>query len=59
MLTTNKSSKEIARKMNGILRDPELDKWCDKHGLFQTEDTESEEYWRNVIRQDMKNFYRT
>lgn len=58
MLTT-KSSKGIARKMNKLLRDPEFDKWADRNGLFQTEDTESEEYWRSVIRQDMKEFYRT
>ena len=59
MLTTSKSSKEISRKMNNLLRDPEFDKWADKYGLFQTRDTESEEYWRHVIRQDMRSFYRT
>lgn len=59
MLTTSKSSKEISRKMNNLLRDPEFDKWADKYELFQTRDTESEDYWRHVIRQDMRDFYRT
>ena len=59
MLTTSKSSKEIARKMNNLLRDPEFDKWADENHLFQQRDTESEEYWRDIIRQDMEDFYKT
>lgn len=59
MLTTSKSSKVVARKMNNLLRDSEFDKWADKNGLFQTRDTESEDYWCNVIHQDMEEFYKT
>lgn len=59
MLTTNKSNRQIARKMNNLLRDPKFDAWADKYQLFEQRDTESEDYWRDVIRQDMKEYYKS
>lgn len=58
MLTTNKPGKAATQKINRLLRDPKFEAWADNNGLFQTMDTENEDYWRGIIRQDMENYYR-